>query len=58
MYLFIYLFIFIVMTFTLTGKNHPMVPVDLIFPFAAMTKKTYTSYTIRPKSILEQLLCT
>ena len=46
------------MTYTLTGKNHPMVPVDLIFPLGAMTKKTYTSYTIRPKSILEQLLCT
>ena len=43
------------MTYTLTGKNHPMVPVDLIFPLGSMTKKTYTSYTICPKSILEKL---
>ena len=27
------------MAFTFTGKNHPMVPVDLIFPFGGQSQR-------------------
>ena len=35
----VYLFIFIFMACTLTSKNHPMVPVDLIFPLGGQWQR-------------------